>query len=145
MLNSMRGTKRITNCTFAILIGLLIWTPSIPAQNTSRDLQRVRFKPGQTKVVVKGMLPRGSSKRGYLLHAKAGQTLKVDLAPQTGNVIIQDIFGPDSKSLIPADADEDFWYGWKVKVTTTGDYSVFVGTTETAKRMNNYTLKLTLE
>jgi len=60
-------------------------------------------------------------------------------------VIINDILGADGKSLIPTDAEEEFWYGWTVKLKNAGEYRIYVSTTETAKRVNSYALNVTLK
>jgi hypothetical protein len=46
--------------------------------------------------------------------------------------------------LIPDDAGEDFWYGGTVNLPQTGEYRLYVSTTETAKRANKYALSVTV-
>jgi len=67
------------------------------------------------------------------------------LSQKGGDVIINDILDPDGKSVTPADAGEDFWYGWTVKLEKTGEYRLYVNTTDTSKRVNSYTLNVSLK
>lgn len=128
--------------------------PSAIAQSPKDKLEAIQFPPGQVTTVLKGtMLLRckaeaencDPAKRGFALHAQAGQKLTLRLSPKGGNVIINDILGTDGKSVIPADAEEDFWYGWTLRLKQAGEYRIYVSTTETAKRINTYTLNVTLK
>lgn len=128
--------------------------PLATAQSSRDKLETIQFPPGQATTVLKGTLlwrckaeseNCDPAKRGYALRAQAGQTLTLGLSPRGGNVIINDILGADGKSLIPADAEEDFWYGWTVRLKQAGEYRIYVSTTETAKRVNTYALNVTLK
>ena len=152
----MKTQKNVV--TPLVILGFLSFTailsPSVTPQSASDKLEAIHFPPGRTTAVLKGtLLLRCKAeaencdpvKKGYALHAQAGQTLTLKLSPSGGNVIINDILGIDGKSVIPTDADEDFWYGWIVKLKKEGEYHIYVSTTETAKRVNSYALNVTLK
>src|ERR1700737_2802212 len=131
-----------------------VLSPSVAAQSARDKLETIQFPPGRTTTVLKGTLLLrckaeaencDAVKKGYALPALAGQTLTLKLSPSGGNVIINDILGIDGKSVIPTDADEDFWYGWPVKLKQGGEDRIYVSTTETAKRVNSYALNVTLK
>ena len=96
-----------------------VLSQSVAAQSTRDKLETIQFPPSLTTTLLKGTLlvrcnPSEENciyvKRGYVLHAKAGQTLTLKLSRSPGNVnvsdtlgpvIINDILGPDGKSVIP--------------------------------------------
>ena len=140
--------------TLVFLSFTAVLSPSVTAQSTRDKLEAIQFPTGRTTIVLKGtLLLRCKAeaencdpvKKGYALKAQAGQTLTLKLSPSGGHVIINDILGVDGKSVIPTDADEDFWYGWTVKLKKDGEYHIYVTTTETAKRVSSYTLNVTLK
>ena len=140
--------------TLVFLSFTAVLSPSVTAQSARDKLEAIQFPPDRTTTVLQGTLLLrckaeaencNPEKKGYSLHAQAGQTLTLKLSPSRGNVIINDILGIDRKSVIPTDADEDFWYGWTVKLKENGEYRIYVSTTETAKRVNSYTLNVTLK
>jgi len=136
------------------VLSMVVLSSLVTAQSARNKLEAIQFPPGRTTTVFKGtLLLRCKAeaencdpvKKGYALHAQAGQTLTLKLSPSGGNVIINDILGIDRKSLIPTDEGEDFWYGWTVKLKKDGVYHIYVSTTETAKRVNSYALNVTLK
>jgi hypothetical protein len=147
--------KRTLGLSAALLIFSTLPAPfAAVAQRATDKPEVVQFAPGRSEAVLKGVLTLPcrsaavncpAAKKGYALRARAGQTLAVKLGPQDGNVIINDILDARGKSLIPADADEDFWYGWTAKLPETGDYRIYVSTTETARRINKYTLSIRVQ
>ena len=143
-------TKRYAQILASVLLGVL----PVLGQGTKDRLETIHFSPEQSSIVLKGtLLLRCKAeaencpgvKKGYVLHGGVGQTLTLKLSSIGANVIISDILGADGKSVIPADADEDFWYGWTVKLKKVGEYRIYVSTTENSKRVNNYTLNVTLK
>src|SRR5438132_7986528 len=147
-------TKRSVRILASVFLSLTAaLSPPVAAQSPRAKFEPIQFPPGRTTAVLKGtLLLRCKAeaencdpvKKGYALHAQAGQTLTLKLSPSGGNVIINDILDIDGKSVIPTDADEDFWYGWIVKLKKEGEYHIYVSTTETAKRSNSYSLNVTL-
>ncbi len=147
--------KRWVRILASVFLSLtVVLSPSVTAQSAKAKLEPIQFPPGRSTTLLKGtLLLRCKAeaencnpvKKGYALNAQAGQTLTLKLSPSGGNSIINDILGTDGKSIIPTDADEDFWYGWTVKLKKKGEYHIYVSTTETAKRVNSYTLSVTLK
>lgn len=131
---------------FPVLVLLAVANVWAAAQQNRRGApDAIHFEPGHTKAVLKGALLRGRTKHAYVLRAKAGQTLTLHLTSTADAVIINDILGPDKKSAIPPDVGEDFWTDWTVEPTKAGDYFISVITTEIAKRINRYTLEVSLK
>lgn len=142
--------KRVALAACFILAFVL---PTLSQAQERNKLESIQIAPGHSSVRLAGSLVLScgaeardcpSIKKGYLLRVLAGQTITIKLEPENGDVVINDILDPHQQSIIPPDAGKDFWYGWKVEPTEKGEYRIYVSTAEKAKRVNTYTLRVSI-
>jgi hypothetical protein len=108
-----------------------------PAPAPGPTVRRIQFAPGATSATVRGNVP-GQSIDRWLIKAGAGQTMSVQLAPASGQVILV-IYGADGTVLISDHAGATQWSG---KLPKTQDYNVDVRSVVNAPTA--YTLKVTI-
>ena len=113
-------------------------SPSTPPPNATpkptMTEQRVQIPPGQARVLVAGQVNPEQGRR-YVVNARAGQTMTLDLPKVTGPVTF-DIRGPGGE-LIP---DASRVISWQGQLSQDGDYTIDV----TSLRSSDYTLQVTI-
>jgi hypothetical protein len=132
-------TTRRAFILFALLLGT---TLCVEAQR--KNVQRVRFPPGRTTTVLKGVL-RGDNDFTYIVHAQKGQTLLAHLAVEGNGQAGILIKGPDNRNQTNpdgSDAGDDF----SIILQRTGDYRITVFPPDTSDRKDiaRYTLEVTI-
>lgn len=105
-----------------------------PAPKPTVTEQRVQIPPGQTRVLVVGQVNPEQVRR-YVVKARAGQTMALELPKVTGPVTF-DIRGPGGE-LIP---DASRVLSWQGQLGQDGDYTIDV----TSLRSSDYTLQVTI-
>jgi hypothetical protein len=99
--------------------------------------KRVKFPAGSSSAVVNDKIVDGRGVR-YLVGARAGQTMKIDVTEGgPNNDAVFSIVGPDGRALIGDGGYESTWTG---KLSGTGDYTIYVSAIET----RNVSFKLTI-
>ncbi|MEG3440291.1 hypothetical protein V0288_24400 [Pannus brasiliensis CCIBt3594] len=131
----------------ALLLAGLVGAPaliSIPAWSEVRS-QRIQFQRGQSGTTLQGKI-KGDGSVDYLINARAGQTMKVQLNTDNGGNYFN-IFEPgkvpgrDAALFIGETNDNQF----EGKLPTTGDYRIQVFLMRSAARRNetaNYKLQI---
>jgi hypothetical protein len=130
--------------THALVLTALLFGLSAVAsfQGATQRSRRIRFPPGRTTLVLKGVL-KGEADATYVLRARAGQTLNLHLAVENDCCAALLVKGPDGINLTNADgtdAGDDF----SVVLQKTGDYRIIVFPPDTADRKDlaRYTLEV---
>jgi hypothetical protein len=126
--------------TLTLAGAAILLATSLPAQDASRS-ERVQFAPGSSSAVVNGTI-RGDADVVYLVSARAGQTLRVNM--RTANRSTS--FGVAAQG-----ADTALFNGsvngtsFSRQLPTTGDYRITVFLTRNAARRNelaNYSIMI---
>ncbi|MCZ6773972.1 MAG: hypothetical protein O7G83_18595 [Proteobacteria bacterium] len=109
-----------------VVLGALPSTAFVPADcgvkpATKMTCDRVAFLPGEYGTFFSGALVRGE-RAVYLLDAKAGQSLVLDITSLEDNAVY-DVFGP-SGTMLAVEAT-----GGAILLPESGDYSIIVGGT----------------
>lgn len=119
--------------TFILCAVLLIVTIPLLAQNKKGNLHRVKFERGSASTIIKGAI-RNWSEEVYVLEARQGQTMIVNLRPVPRDAdMTLNIEAPNGKSLNNRDD------GWTGKLPANGDYKLYITT------INSKTAQFTLE
>jgi hypothetical protein len=101
---------------------------------TPGQAKRIEFNAGASSGVVKGSIIRGE-RSVYLLGAKRGQTMSIDVASTESNAVF-DLVGTDGKTVTQEATS------WNGVLATDGDYQIVVGGT----RGNvEYTMKVEIK
>lgn len=118
---------------FILSVSLLLVTIPLAAQNKKGNLHRVKFERGSASTIIKGAI-RNWSEEVYVLEARQGQTMIVNLRPVPRDAdMTLNIEAPNGKSLNNRDD------GWTGKLPATGDYKLYITT------INSKTAQFTLE
>ncbi|CAA9404206.1 MAG: hypothetical protein AVDCRST_MAG74-1774 [uncultured Pyrinomonadaceae bacterium] len=117
--------KNINALAVCLLIFLaLVFSVQVQAQT----VKKVQFPKGKTEIVVKGKLPLNyGDYQVYVLRARKGQTLSVELISDDGDSSITvyetQKLGPGEDGITPAESNLREWTG---KLPITSEYSVQV-------------------
>ena len=138
----MTGKLKPVSAAAALLLVLIAC--GVLAQRAGKNTRRVQFPPGQTSVVLKGVL-HGKADYTYVLRARGGQTLTAHLTVENDCCAALMAKGPDDLSLTNpdgTDAGNDF----SLQLKQTGDYRLIVFPPDTADRKDiaRYTLELSI-
>jgi hypothetical protein len=111
---------------------------STGSQQNSKT-ERIRFVPGKSSTVISGKIIGGEEKI-YLIGARAGQTIKVEITEGGrtdgggNNDAVFHLVAPDgSYPMGMAGEMAEFDTSWSGKLKKTGDYKIIVGTIESKK------------
>lgn len=101
--------------------------------------ERIRFAPGKSSTVISGKII-GSEQIVYLVGARAGQTIKVEITEGAradggeNNDAVFHIEAPDGSYPMGMSGElAELETGWSGKLKKTGDYKIIVGTIESEK------------
>lgn len=121
-----------------ILCGLfLIGMTPLSAQNKKGNLHRVKFERGSASTIIKGAI-RNWSEEVYVLEARQGQTMIVNLRPVPRDAdMTLNIEAPNGKSLNDSDS------GWTGKLPQSGDYKIYITTIHSQQA--RFTLEVTIK
>jgi hypothetical protein len=143
----MRFALFITVLLISVLIGLAVETSAYQhlarehgATVTSAEgiRKRIKFPRGRTSTVVSNAVLREDVDR-YLVGARAGQRMKVEISSVEGNAAFQ-IHRPDNQGMLPGAAWDDDATSWNGELPETGDYVI-----EVAPTRGNATYRLKVE
>lgn len=100
--------------------------------------KRIRFAKGRNSTVIKSAVLREDIDQ-YIVGAKAGQKMKVQITSVEGNASFQ-ISKPRGEGMLPGATFDDDTTKWNGELTETGDYMI-----EVAPTRGNATYQLTVE
>jgi hypothetical protein len=115
---------------------LVIATMSVSFADGVR--KRIKFPRGRTSTVINNAVLREDIDQ-YLLGAKAGQRMKVEISSVEGNASFQ-IMMPGNKRMLPGATFDDDATRWNGELPETGDYVI-----EVAPTRGNATYRLKVE
>jgi hypothetical protein len=111
--------KNLKPLISTIVIALLVAGP-LNAQTP----RRIQFQKGKSSTVVKGV--SGSSGVTYVLRARSGQKIVLDLSPKKGVGIKVETNGRYGQMVL---LREEIGGHYEVGLEETGDYTIFIGST----------------
>lgn len=123
--------KRIT--TLSLLLMMLVSINSI--QTAAQSLKRIQFPKGKSSATVKGTT--GSYGVTYVVRARSGQKLVLDLTPASGVGIKVETEAADGEMVL---LREERGGTFEVELDDKGDYTIFIGST--ASRPVSFTLSV---
>ncbi len=91
------------------------------------ETRRIRFAAGESSASVQGAVV-GGDRDQYLLEARAGQWMTVDIAAVEANAVFA-IHEPGGGRSLPGSGETDDANRWSGELPTSGDYTVSVGGT----------------
>jgi hypothetical protein len=126
-----------------IILALLLMAAAF-ASAQRKNSRRIQIPPGQSTVVIKGVL-RGPNDFTYIVRADKGQTLIATINVEGNGQASLLIEGPDNKRQTNddgSDASDDF----SIIVQKTGDYRIVVFPPDMTERNDvaRYTLEVTI-
>ena len=120
-----------------LLIGVLIFgTMSVTFADGVR--KRIKFPRGRTSTVINNAVLREDIDQ-YILGARAGQRMKVEITSVEGNAAFQ-IVKPGNKGMLTGASWDDDATHWSGELPETGDYTI-----EVAPTRGNATYRLKIE
>ena len=128
---NLRTFNRLT----IVLVVLMFSTASVTLADGVR--KRIKFPRGRTSTVINNAVLRDEIDQ-YILNARAGQRIKVDISSIEDNASFE-IIRPDKTQLPGAGWDDDAKQ-WKGELPETGDYII-----EVAPTRGNATYRLEVE
>jgi len=105
---------------------------------TAQNAQRIQFAKGQSSAVVKGTT--GSSGANFVVRAKSGQKLILNLAPTSGVGIKVETDGTNGHMVL---LHEEKGGTYEVGLEETGDYSIHIGSTSDKSVSFTLSVKIT--
>ena len=122
--------KRFKSLLLMIAVGMIAASPS-----NSQTERRIQFPKGKSSTVVRGST--GSSGVTYVLRARSGQKIVIDLSPAGGIGIKVETTGRYGHMVM---LREESGGHYEVGLEETGDYTIFVGST--SGRPVSFTMKV---
>ena len=128
----LRSFDRLT----ILLVVLMLGTVTVTLAEGVR--KRIKFPRGSTSTVINNAVLRDEIDQ-YILNARAGQKMKVDISSIEDNASFQ-ITRPDKTQLLPGAGFDDDAKHWNGELPETGDYVI-----EVAPTRGNATYRLKVE
>jgi hypothetical protein len=128
----LRSIDRLTILLFVLMLGTVTVTF---AEGVRR---RIKFPRGSTSTVINNAVLRDEIDQ-YILNARAGQKMKVDISSIEDNASFQ-ITRPDKTQLLPGAGFDDDAKHWNGELPDSGDYTI-----EVAPTRGNATYRLKVE
>lgn len=119
-----------------LLVVLVFATASVSLAEGVR--RRIKFQRGRTSTVISNAVLRDEIDQ-YILNARAGQKMKVDISSVEDNASFQ-ITRPDKSQLLPGAGFDDDAKHWNGELPESGDYTI-----EVAPTRGNATYRLKVE
>ena len=119
-----------------LLVVLVFATASVTLAEGVR--KRIKFQRGRTSTVINNAVLRDEIDQ-YILNARAGQKMKVDISSVEDNASFQ-ITGPDKTRVLPGAGFDDDAKHWNGELPESGDYTI-----EVAPTRGNATYRLKVE
>jgi hypothetical protein len=123
---------------------LAVLTISLLTASTTWAQKRVKFPPGRTTVILKGVTTGGPSESGgmnavsYRLRARKGQTMTLHLTSAKRNAVFG-VYAPGTQLIDGAQNVTD----WSGTLSKSGDYEIIVFPSD-EKTNTAYTLEVTV-
>jgi len=117
---------------------LIVWVTISQNPATAQSPQRIQFGKGQSSAVVKGTT--GSSGANFVVRAKSGQKLILNLAPSSGVGIKVETDGTNGHVVL---LQEEKGGTYEVGLEETADYSILIGSTSDKSVSFTLTIKIT--
>jgi len=119
-----------------LLVVLMLGTVTLTFAEGVR--KRIKFPRGRTSTVINNAVLRDEIDQ-YILNARAGQKMKVDITSVEDNASFQ-ITRPDKTQLLPGAGFDDDVKHWNGELPESGDYTI-----EVAPTRGNATYRLKVE
>jgi len=119
-----------------VFVVLMLSTLSVTFAEGVR--QRIKFPRGRSSTVISNAVLRDEIDQ-YILNARAGQKMKVDISSVEDNASFQ-ITRPDKTQLLPGAGFDDDARHWSGELPDSGDYTI-----EVAPTRGNATYRLKVE
>jgi hypothetical protein len=119
-----------------LLVVLMLGTVTLTFAEGVR--KRIKFPRGRTSTVINNAVLRDEIDQ-YILNARAGQKMKVDITSVEDNASFQ-ITRPDKTQLLPGAGFDDDAKHWNGELPESGDYTI-----EVAPTRGNATYRLKVE
>jgi hypothetical protein len=121
-----------------LLLASMLFLGTITVTFADGVRKRIKFPHGRTSTVISNSVLREDIDQ-YLIGARAGQRMKVEITSVEGNAAFQ-IQRPSSKGMLPGAALDDDATRWNGELSETGDYVI-----EVAPTRGNATYRLKVE
>jgi hypothetical protein len=128
----LRSIDRLTILLFVLMLGTVTVTFAEGVR------KRIKFPRGSTSTVINNAVLRDEIDQ-YILNARAGQKMKVDISSIEDNASFQ-ITRPDKTQLLPGAGFDDDAKHWNGELPDSGDYTI-----EVAPTRGNATYRLKVE
>lgn len=128
----LRSIDRLTILLFVLMLGTVTVTFAEGVR------KRIKFPRGSTSTVINNAVLRDEIDQ-YILNARAGQKMKVDISSIEDNASFQ-ITRPDKTQLLPGAGFDDDTKHWNGDLPDSGDYTI-----EVAPTRGNATYRLKVE
>jgi hypothetical protein len=128
----LRSIDRLTILLFVLMLGTVTVTFGEGVR------KRIKFPRGSTSTVINNAVLRDEIDQ-YILNARAGQKMKVDISSIEDNASFQ-ITRPDKTQLLPGAGFDDDAKHWNGELPDSGDYTI-----EVAPTRGNATYRLKVE
>ena len=129
---NLRAFDRLT----ILLVVLMLGTATVTFADGVR--KRIKFPRGSSSTVINNAVLRDEIDQ-YILNARAGQRMKVDISSVENNASFQ-VTRPDKTQLLPGASFDDDAKHWNGELPETGDYVI-----EVAPTRGNATYRLKVE
>jgi hypothetical protein len=128
----LRSIDRLTILLFVLMLGTVTVTFAEGVR------KRIKFPRGSTSTVINNAVLRDEIDQ-YILNARAGQKMKVEISSIEDNASFQ-ITRPDKTQLLPGAGFDDDAKHWNGELPDSGDYTI-----EVAPTRGNATYRLKVE
>ena len=128
----LRSFDRLLILLFVLMLGTVTVTLAEGVR------KRIKFPRGSTSTVINNAVLRDEIDQ-YILNARAGQKMKVDISSIEDNASFQ-ITRPDKTQLLPGAGFDDDAKHWSGELPDSGDYTI-----EVAPTRGNATYRLKVE
>ena len=120
-----------------IAFGISIFLLAVQS-SAAQDAQRIQFEKGKSSAIVKGTT--GEFGVSYVVKARSGQKIVLTLTPVSGVGIKVETEGADGQSVL---LREEKGGTYEVGLEESGDYTIFIGSTNGKSKAFTLTVKIT--
>ena len=111
--------KRLRSLMLMLAVGMIVAAPL-----TAQSERRIQFPKGKSSTIVKGST--GTFGVTYVLRARSGQKIVIDLTPANGVGVKVETNGRYGQMVL---LREEAGGHYEVGLEETGDYTIFIGST----------------
>jgi hypothetical protein len=124
--------RKLQALILLLTLGIITATPL-----TAQTERRIQFPKGKSSTVIKGMT--GTSGVTYVIRARSGQRIVLDLTPSNGVGLKVETVGRYGHQVL---LREEAGGHYEVGLEENGDYTIFLGSTD--RRSTAFTLKVAI-